>query len=57
MIDPLSEVVTLLQPTAGLSKIVSGAGQWRVRRQEAGQPFYCVVLDGNCQLTVDLRLR
>lgn len=53
MIDPLSEVVALLQPAAGLSKIVSGAGQWRIRRQEAGQPFYCVVLDGNSLLTVD----
>ena len=52
MIDPLAEVVTLLQPTATLSKVVAGAGQWRLRRTEAGQPFYCVVLDGACRLEV-----
>ena len=52
MIDPLAEVVTLLQPTASFSKVVNGAGLWRVRRSEAGRPFYCVVLDGACQLAV-----
>ena len=52
MIDPLAEVVTLLQPTATLSKVVAGAGQWRLRRTEAGEPFYCVVLDGACRLEV-----
>ncbi|MGO9993523.1 MAG: AraC family transcriptional regulator [Steroidobacteraceae bacterium] len=53
MIDPLAEVVTLLQPGAPFSKIVSGAGSWRVRRSEAGRPFYCVILDGSCHLAVD----
>jgi len=51
MIDPLAEVVTLLQPAATFSKVVGGAGRWRVRRSEAGRPFYCVVLDGSCRLT------
>jgi len=50
MIDPLAEVVTLLQPAATLSKAVGGAGQWRLRRIDDGQPFYCVVLDGACHL-------
>jgi AraC-like DNA-binding protein len=53
MIDPLAEVVTLLQPSAAFSKVVHAAGAWRVRRSEAGQPFYCVILDGACRLTVD----
>jgi AraC-like DNA-binding protein len=53
MVDPLAEVVTLLQPGASLSKVVSGAGPWRVRRSEFGQPFYCVLLDGSCRLAVD----
>ncbi|MBS1183582.1 MAG: AraC family transcriptional regulator [Proteobacteria bacterium] len=53
MVDPLTEVVTLLQPIASLSKLVSGAGPWRVRRAEAGRPFYCAVLDGACRLAVD----
>ncbi|MFG6488089.1 AraC family transcriptional regulator [Roseateles sp. BYS78W] len=53
MIDPLADVVGLLQPAARHSKVVTGAGAWRVRRAEAGLPFYAVVLDGACQLTVD----
>jgi AraC-like DNA-binding protein len=53
MVDPLAEVVTLLQPGASFSKIVNGAGPWRVRRSEAGRPFYCVILDGSCRLAVD----
>ena len=53
MIDPLAEVVMLLQPGAPFSKLVGGAGPWRVRRTEAGQPFYCVLLDGSCRLAVD----
>ncbi|NYE64173.1 AraC-like DNA-binding protein [Duganella sp. 1224] len=55
MIDPLAEVVTLLQPRAQLSKVVSGAGAWRVRRSHAGQPFYCVVLEGASLLTISGR--
>ncbi|SEU12254.1 AraC family transcriptional regulator [Variovorax sp. OV084] len=53
MIDPLTEVVSLLQPGAQLSKIVSGAGSWTVRRSEAGRPFYCVIVEGSCRLEVD----
>jgi len=50
--DPLTQVVGLLQPSAWYSKIVEGAGAWRVRRSEAGRPFYCAVLDGACRLQV-----
>ncbi|WP_345815761.1 AraC family transcriptional regulator [Paraburkholderia sp. PREW-6R] len=53
MVDPLAEVVSLLQPFAGFSKVVSGAGRWGVRRSEAGRPFYCVVLEGSCRLAVN----
>jgi len=53
MIDPLAEVVTLLQPQALFSKVVSAAGPWRVRRSETGQPFHCVILDGSCRLEVN----
>ena len=55
MTDPLAEVVALLQPAAPFSKIVGGAGPWRVRRTEAGRPFYCVVLEGASRLTEDGR--
>jgi AraC-like DNA-binding protein len=53
MIDPLAEVVTLLQPRARSSKVVSAAGPWRIRRSDAGRPFYCVILEGACRLAVD----
>jgi AraC-like DNA-binding protein len=50
MVDPLAEVVTLLQPGAPFSKLVSARGPWRVSRSEAGQVFYCLILDGVCRL-------
>ncbi len=50
MIDPLAEVVSLLKPTGTLSKLVTGAGRWRLRRTDDRQPFYCVVLRGGCSL-------
>lgn len=53
MVDPLAEVVALLQPTAGFSKVVSCAGRWRVRRSDTGRPFYCSILEGSCRLEVD----
>jgi AraC-like DNA-binding protein len=53
MTDPLAEVVTLLQPSAPSSKLVSAKGPWRVRRAEAGRPFYCAVLEGSSRLAVD----
>ena len=53
MIDPLTEVVSLLQPGARFSKVVVGAGLWHVHRSDTGQPFYCVVLEGACRVEVD----
>jgi len=53
MVDPLTEVVTLLQPSAAFSKVVNAAGAWRARRTESGRPFYCVLLKGTTCLTVD----
>jgi AraC-like DNA-binding protein len=52
MIDPLAEVVSLLQPRLRYSKVVSAAGAWRVQRAHEGQPFYCAVLEGASLLTV-----
>jgi len=53
MIDPLAEVVTLLRPQARFSKLVHGASPWHIRRSDAGQPFYCVVLEGGCRIAMD----
>ena len=53
MVDPLAEVVELLQPGALLSKLATGSGAWSVTRHPTGQPFYCVVLEGGSRCHVD----
>jgi AraC-like DNA-binding protein len=53
MVDPLAEVVTLLQPAARFSKLVLGAGPWRIHRSDAGEPFYGVILEGGCRIAID----
>jgi len=50
MIDPLAEMVSLLQPQAAFSKRARANGRWHVNRSETGQPFYCLVLEGRSQL-------
>lgn len=51
--DPLSEVITLLQPRGVFAKRISGAGRWAVRYARFGQPSFCVVIEGSCRLRVD----
>jgi AraC-like DNA-binding protein len=53
MVDPLSEIISLLQPRAVFSKGISGAGSWAVRYSDFGQPSFCAVLEGSCRLAVD----
>jgi AraC-like DNA-binding protein len=53
MTDPLSEVISLLQPRAVFSRRISGAGRWGVRYSAFGEPSFCAVLEGSCRLTVD----
>lgn len=53
MVDPLAEVVSLLQPKAPFSKVVIAAAPWAVRRAEMGRPFYFAVLEGACHLSID----
>ncbi|MBU9425395.1 AraC family transcriptional regulator [Burkholderia gladioli] len=52
-VDPLAEVVSLLQPRAAFSKQVIASAPWAVRRAETGRPVYFVVLEGRCRLRVD----
>jgi len=52
MSDPLADVVTLLQPVAKYSKLVEGAGLWRMHRARTTSPFYCAVLDGACRISI-----
>jgi AraC-like DNA-binding protein len=51
--DPLTDVITLLQPRAVFSRPISGAGRWAVRYSAFGQPSFCAVLEGRCRLAVD----
>ncbi len=53
IVDPLAEIVTLLQPTARLSKLVECSGAWRICREATGEPFYCAILEGTCRVTFD----
>jgi AraC-like DNA-binding protein len=53
MIDPLSEVITLLQPRAVFSRRISGSGRWGVRYSAFGEPSFCAVLEGSCRLAID----
>ena len=57
MNDPLSEVITLLQPRAVFSRRYSGAGRWGVRYSAFGKPSFRAVLEGSCRLAVDGRNR
>lgn len=52
-IDPLSEIVTLLQPSASYSKLVEYAGRWRIRPELEGKPVYFAVLEGECRVVRD----
>jgi len=53
MVDPLSEVVSLLRPRAVFAKGISGAGRWGVRYADFGHPSFAAVIEGSCRLLVD----
>ncbi|MDI7862203.1 AraC family transcriptional regulator [Rhizobiaceae bacterium n13] len=53
MVDPLSEIITLLRPRAVFTKGISGAGRWGVRHSSFGHPSFCAVVEGACRLAVD----
>ncbi len=53
MLDPLSEIITMLRPRAVFTKGISGAGRWGVRYTDFGYPGFCIVQEGTCRLAVD----
>lgn len=53
MADPLSEIISLLQPQAPFSKLVEASGAFRVRRDDVNEVFYCMLLSGQACLEVD----
>jgi AraC-like DNA-binding protein len=46
-------LVSLLRPTTVSSKIVSGAGEWSVRKPRYADPAFCLMLEGTCLLHLD----
>lgn len=53
MIDPFSEIISLLRPQASFSKRVHASGPFRVCRDNVNEAFYCAVLSGRASLEVD----
>lgn len=51
--DPLAAIMSLLRPQAVLSKVISGAGQWSIRKPRYEHPGFCLILDGSCFLDAD----
>lgn len=42
--------MSLLRPEAVQAKIITGDGEWGVRKPRYGDPAFCLVLDGSCLL-------
>lgn len=55
MNDPLTQVIGLLRPSASVSKLVTATGRWAVH-PPGTEPFYCAVLDGDCELSITGRV-
>lgn len=51
--DPLAAIISLLHPQTVLSKIVSGAGKWSIRKPRYEDPAFCLLLEGSCFLDPD----
>lgn len=52
MADPLSEIISLLNPQAAFSKLSHAAGPFRVRRDDVNEAFYSAVLSGRTRLEI-----
>jgi AraC-like DNA-binding protein len=51
--DPLSDAVALLRPSAVLSKPITGRGKWSVRYAAYRQPGFAIVIEGHCWLALE----
>src|ERR1700754_2162705 len=51
--DPLGAIISLLRPRTVLSKIVSGAGAYSIRKPAYEHPAFCLMLEGSCVLEAD----
>ena len=48
--DPLSDVIALLRPSAAISKPITGRGKWGVSYAAYDLPGFTIVLEGECWL-------
>nr|WP_048632395.1 AraC family transcriptional regulator [Mycolicibacterium aurum] len=46
-------LMSLLRPEAVLSKVITGGGQWSIRKPRYGDPAFCLMLEGSCLLDAD----
>jgi AraC-like DNA-binding protein len=51
--DPLGAIISLLRPRTVLSKIVSGAGAYSIRKPAYQHPAFCLMLQGSCFLEAE----
>lgn len=51
--DPLEIIIPLLRPQVVLSKVVSGAGDWSIRKPQYADPSFSLMLEGTCWLSPD----
>lgn len=51
--DPIETIISLLRPQVVLSKVVSGAGDWSIRKPAYAEPSFCLMLAGTCWLSPD----
>jgi AraC-like DNA-binding protein len=51
--DPLSDIITLLRPSAAISKPISGKGNWGVRYEAHDAPGFTIVVAGEAWLTFE----
>lgn len=51
--DPLTNIIALLRPHAAFSKPITGRGTWGVHYAAYAAPSFCIVLEGQCWLTVE----
>ena len=51
--DPLSDIIALLRPSAAVSKPITARGDWGVRYAAHDAPGYTIILHGRCWLTVE----
>jgi len=51
--DPLSDIIALLRPSAAVSKPISGRGRWGVRYAAHDAPGFTIILKGQCWVSFE----